>query len=421
MGARHALYSASACHRWSRCPGSLKASEGAPRTSSTYADRGTAVHALCEDWLLFVAAGWDVDDYIPDAKGFEVDGVFYEWDSEAMDNARLFVRTCVDAVGPNPQWFSAEREVNYASALGVEPDKAFGTSDFIGLSADGKRLVIVDYKNGREDVPVKYVDNKLNEQPTLYGAGALLELPPEQRAKVETIELVIVQPNAETGEQVRRAEVSVPQLWSRVGDFKYAVGLTQDLNPRRIAGDKQCRWCPVKATCAERRAFELAKIEKVAKAQEALGLFDAKSEEQLSNELLGELVAQADAINAFVSDLRKELERRVLAGKKVPGWKLVRGRQGNRKWVDEADAEAKLRALIAAAGYTDADERIFEKSLISPTAADKVVKAIDPRQSDTVKTLWTRAEGKLGVAPADDPAPEVEAPGLATAADFDGL
>src|SRR3546814_18193298 len=47
----HAVLGASSSHRWFHCPGSIRASEGMPNTSSVFAREGTAAHALAEPCL----------------------------------------------------------------------------------------------------------------------------------------------------------------------------------------------------------------------------------------------------------------------------------------------------------------------------------------------------------------------------------
>ena len=46
MSREHSELGASACARWSVCPGSVVPSRGIERKSSVYADEGTAAHEL---------------------------------------------------------------------------------------------------------------------------------------------------------------------------------------------------------------------------------------------------------------------------------------------------------------------------------------------------------------------------------------
>lgn len=51
-------------YRWSKCPGSVKLSEGIESRSSAFAEEGTKAHELGEKWLLegeTAIAGYPVD------------------------------------------------------------------------------------------------------------------------------------------------------------------------------------------------------------------------------------------------------------------------------------------------------------------------------------------------------------------------
>jgi hypothetical protein len=91
----------------------------------------------------------------------------------------------------------------------------------------------------------------------------------------------------------------------------------------------------------------------------------------------------------------------LFAGQKVPGYKLVEGRKGSRKWVDATDVEATMKSMRLK------EDVIYERSLISPTTAEKLHKsgAIGPRQWPKLQELITQTEGKPSVAPASDKRP----------------
>ena len=57
----HAKLSASGAHRWLACPGSVKAEDGIPDVTSTFAQEGTAAHELGE---IALVSGTDCADMI---------------------------------------------------------------------------------------------------------------------------------------------------------------------------------------------------------------------------------------------------------------------------------------------------------------------------------------------------------------------
>ena len=97
--------------------------------------------------------------------------------------------------------------------------------------------------------------------------------------------------------------------------------------------------------------------------------------------------------------MRAEVERRLLAGDAVPGFKVVQGKRGNRAWGNAAEAEEMLKGMRLKV------EEMYDLKLISPTSAEKLVKAevIGPRQWTKVKALITQSDGKPSVAPVSDP------------------
>ena len=131
----------------------------------------------------------------------------------------------------------------------------------------------------------------------------------------------------------------------------------------------------------------------------------------------GACIGKADLIEDWLKAVRAEVERRLLASEEVPGYKLVRGKQGNRAWADKVAAEAALKAMRLKV------EQMYDLSLISPTSAEKLAPKLDgdgkpkpvkdgqeppaigPRQWKTLQGLIVRAEGKAHVAPAADPRP----------------
>lgn len=116
---------------------------------------------------------------------------------------------------------------------------------------------------------------------------------------------------------------------------------------------------------------------------------------------LAVLMESVDLIEGWCKAVRAEVERRLLAGTAVPGYKLVQGRQGNRAWSDVEAAEALMKT------FRLKREEMYDFVLISPTTADKLAasEAIGKKQWPKLEALITRADGKPSVAPASDKRP----------------
>ena len=163
---------------------------------------------------------------------------------------------------------------------------------------------------------------------------------------------------------------------------------------------KGCMWCKAKGACPAAAA----------KVQEDIGMsFDDISGEEpaaltapvsrMGDNYLPAAMAAIDRIEDWCKAVRAEVERRLLAGQAVPGYKLVEGKRGNRKWTSEKDAETLLKSFRLPA------DDIYEKSLISAPAAVKLLKD-NSKRLEKVQALISQSEGKPSVAPVDDKRPE---------------
>lgn len=134
------------------------------------------------------------------------------------------------------------------------------------------------------------------------------------------------------------------------------------------------------------------------------------SDEQLG--LLGEAI---DLVEGWAKAVRAELERRMLAGGEVPGFKLVKGREGIRKFSDPAEAETMMKSMRLK------QDVMYDWTLISPTTAEKLHAdgIIGKKQWPKLQALIVRSEAGLSVAPATDKRPAVAITPVAD--DFEAL
>jgi hypothetical protein len=100
-------------------------------------------------------------------------------------------------------------------------------------------------------------------------------------------------------------------------------------------------------------------------------------------------------VEDWCSAVKAEVERRLLAGKTVEGFKLVEGRRGPRKWADEAEAEKVFKS------FRLRQDEMYDMKLVSPTSAEKLLKD-NPKRWAKVEDLITQSDGKPSVAPATD-------------------
>ncbi len=395
-------FSASIFERLMLCPGSAVLSQGAPRTTSAYAEWGTQCHELA-------------------AKMLEGEDNVVSGDAEMFDVALQYAGYVRSLDGDN-LW--VEQRVSFAEPLGIpaDADDGFGTAD--AIVAKGSELIVIDLKTGR-GVDVDATDNP---QLKCYALGAL-ELLNGLAGDFETVRLVIVQPRAGG---VKEWVTSVADLyeWARtegttaVRSVRNAVSLKGNSLGTMVdadwekafltPGEAQCKFCPAKATCPALRNAVVNTIAGTtvspASPDEFLDELSDDSTKLTADAEDGAAWVSAalqrvDLIEDWCKAVRAEAERRLLAGEEVPGFKVVQGKKGNRKWVDPAAVETLFKDT-----FRLKTEEMYDLSLISPTSAEKLQKAkvIGPRQWAKVTGLITQSEGKPHVAPASDPRPALD-------------
>lgn len=405
--AAHSYWSASKFESLMLCPGKIVLEDGAPDNTNAYAAEGTAAHqvltwALQEDrpaaayvgrLVHLNAAGKPCE---PDAAAYE-----FEVDLEMAEHVQVCIDYCLDLKGGDGVLF-ADIRVNYSSYLAVEEHTAWGTADVI--IARGAELIVVDFKYGRG----VEVSAEANPQMSLYALGAL-QAYHGLVADFERVRMAISQPRVKRAPSEWDCSVEDLEAWGRsaarsaAATCQIAVQTRQDavweetfLRPT----EKACKFCKAKATCPALRA-EVADTVGLG-GDLAFDDFEIIPVDTITEDkALANCLSKVDLIEDWCKAVRAEVERRLLAGDNVPGFKLVQGKKGSRQWVDAKAAEETLKAMRLK------EAEMYDFKLISPTSAEKLAKAgtIGPRQWPKLQGLITQSEGKPHVAPASDSRP----------------
>lgn len=389
------IFSASVLERLFACPGSAVLAADAERTSTQYSAWGTACHEVAADALE------NGDHVYAELHGtlITADDFEFKVDDEMVEVAKVYTDYVRDVAGADGT-ILVEQRVQFDQHLGVPAEhEAFGTADAIIVK--GSEMIVVDLKTGR-GVEVEVQDNA---QLRAYALGAL-EIA-EAVADIERVRMVIVQPRAGG---IKEHDLWVDELRAWARDHaapacrkvleaveSFSVGFLQP-------GEKQCKFCPAKATCPALRA-EVTEITvgfTPASPDEFAEATVSAADEHSPADWLAAVLTKVDLIEDWCASVRAEAHRRLSEGQPVPGYKLVAGKRGARAWSDPQAAEELLRKT-----FRLTVEQAYDLKLISPTSAEKLKKTgvIGDRQWAKLQENITQSEGKPSVAPSSDPRP----------------
>lgn len=372
MPGAHAILAPSAAARWLVCPGSINHCKDIPNTSSEYAIEGTAAHHLSE---MCLKNNHDGSDYV---------GLQIEVEDQRISVTKemaAYVQVYLDYVRRESEGKSLYIEQRLSlTPLTTEAD-ARGTAD--AVIVDGETLHIIDLKFGQG---VKIYAEE-NEQMMMYAAAAYLEY--NLTDDYKKFRVIIVQPRLD----------HIDEWEFDIGAMQAFISHVREIAPRALDGTGElcvtehgCRFCPGKSTCPE--------LTKQVEAMTSSGFddLDKTSEADLSASMRA-----VDMVEGWCRSVRAEVERRLLAGMKVVGYKLVQGRRGARQWIDNTEAVLAMQKL----GLPE--DVVFKKSVLTPTQIEKSIAKTNEEAWNTLAAMTVQKEGLPSVAASTDPRPEFNA------------
>lgn len=394
----HALLSPSGAKKWLACSASLACEKDIPNTSGKAAVTGTACHTIAEMHLNQYIKGTalplerEVGAYVLDEGKGQIKALISPMKGAVLITADMIeqVRKYTDyckAIIDVATYAKLEMRVNLTEVLhpGYEGVETFGTADLVAVqelaNTDEHMLIIGDLKTGRHRVEAKE-----NKQLMLYALGVYRRL--KRRYNITVVRLVIFQPYA-GGASEWDISVEGLELFAKFAQKRALLALDAYFRGKKNlkASDFKpsvdgCQWCRFSEQCAAR-----TKTVNSVLAEELEDDFVL----ELTTEQLVVEYEKLPLLRQHIDKVEKAMSAALHSGKKVPGYKLVEGRPGNRAWKDADAIEVSHGDILK------------KEVLMTPTEAAKVLSA---DEMAALEPFITRKPGAPCVATADDKRPE---------------
>ena len=350
----HALLSASSSSRWLKCPPSAVAASLYPAQDTVFTREGTLAHEVAEARV----------------RGGEID-------FSANPEITTEMITCADGYAD----YIREQIAGDASVVLLEQrldfspwvPKGFGTGDCLILQ--DRQLHVIDYKFGQGVA----VDAVGNSQMRLYGLGAYNDF--GFTYDIDEVVLHIYQPRL-NNVSVERLSIADLLAWGE--EIKPVAALAAKGKGDMCSGP-HCRFCPHAGACPK-LAEDCMKVVKVGRCKAQV--------RELAPWMVADILAEEPVISSWLKAVKDRALAVLLNGEEIPGYKVVEGKLGNRKWSDEA----KVAEALAAAGYGRED--YTETKLRSPSGMDKAIGK--KKVAELLSSLIDRSPGAPTVVPESD-------------------
>lgn len=361
----HALLSASSAHRWLACPPSAVAAERYPEQDTEYTREGTLAHEVAE-----ATACRQNPESIREAPRILTDPAIAPEMVECAIAYHAYIHEQIKSEGAT---VLLEQRVDFSPWV---PD-GFGTCDCIILQGD--TMTIIDYKYGM-GVPVSAVENP---QMRLYALGALNDY--GIAFDVKKVEMHIFQPRIDN---ISRDEMTVADLLAWADKVVKPTAEKAAKGKGSYAVGQHCTFCPHSGKCRKLTEVctDFVETHSMRVAVPVLAPHE-----------VAKILEMEPMISLWMKRVKAQALTDMMDGINVPGFKVVAGREGNRKWTDEL----QVAGALSAAGYSMED--YTETKLLSPAALGKKLgnKKVEELLIDYVE----RAPGAPTIAPETDKRP----------------
>lgn len=364
----HALLSASSAHRWLACPPSAVAAEAYPQQDTEYTREGTLAHEVAET----VASGDTPPETIETKSNAWIQT---DVTQEMVDCATEYRDYIQEQIKSPTAVVLLEQRVDFSPWV---PD-GFGTADCIIIQGD--TMDVIDYKYGK-GVAVSAEDNP---QEKLYGLGALNDY--GFAYDIKNVRLHIFQPRLNN---ISVDELTTDELMAWGEEIKPTADKAAKGKGKYQPGE-HCRFCPHAGRCRAltKVCTEFVETHGVKAVVEVLTPWE-----------IAEVLRVEPLVSLWLKRVKAHAMAAMLDGDEVPGFKVVAGKLGNRKWTDEMAVAHALRT----AGYKEEDYTTL--SILSPAGMDKAIGK--NKVAELLAPLIERAPGAPTIAPETDKRPKYD-------------
>lgn len=381
----HAVLGASSSHRWMECPGSIKLSEGLENIQTVFAREGSAAHAVAEKCL-------ELDKNAEEFVGQLVEGYDATEEFEAIhvdDDMADAIQVYLDTVRAEIEKFE-EPEIYIESRFDLSHiyPGMFGTNDCLVYCPRSKKLVVFDYKHGQGIA----VEVERNPQLMYYALGALTG---KHNRPIDEIELVIVQPRCPHKRgPVRRWSTTVDDMLDFIAELQSAAKNTEDPDAEFHAGD-WCKFCPAAGICQtlEGYVYEIIRAD-FTKDGEII----VSDPNKISPKRLAHILSNGKVIDNFLKSVRQIAHKEALAGRTIPGFRLVQSKP-RRVWRNE---EVVIEDLLDMGLSTK--QLYHPKKLKTPAQVEAY---LGKKAKKTIEHLWVSQSKGISLVQEGDPRPDL--------------
>lgn len=387
---KHALLSASSAKKWLHCTPSARLEADMPDEQSAYAAEGTLAHSICELKLsrLFTDRNMTERTYKSRLNKLAKDPL-YSKEMEGFTDAYVEYVTGIAYNLPSAPYVAVEKRVDYSPWA----PEGFGTCDCVLIQGDGMHVCDFKYGKGRA------VGSRENPQLMLYALGAWNEF--RMIYPIRRVVLHIIQPRIDNTSDW---EISAADL------LRWGEETVKPQALKAYSGEGECvqgSWCDecfcrLAATCRARAEANMA-LETDALNPPGNGEQAMKLPPRLDNQEVGALLKRAQFLKSWVNRLEAYAQGEILAGRAVPGWKLVAGRSVR----TIQDIDAAYDALCEA-GYPEA--ALYR---MQPLPLGELEKLVNKEHKAILEKFIVKPQGKPTLVPEDDKRPAITAAAVA--------